>query len=208
MAAEDNVSRVLDRFYVFEGLDGAGTTTQSEMLVSYLKGMRHRVDFDREPTDGPVGVHIRDILAGRSHADHHALALLFAADRRSHMFDPEQGVLARHDADVHVVCDRFLPSSLAYQGVTCGIQQVLSFNGELPVPRHLFFLDVPVSVCLSRLSMRSEREIFEQEAFLLDTLAAYEHALNHMAAHGSSIYRIDGTQSVEEVHAEVCRCIH
>lgn len=207
MATEDEVSPVLDRFYVFEGLDGAGTTTQAELLVSYLKSVGHRVDFDREPTDGPVGVHIRDILAGRANADHHSLALLFAADRRSHMFDEEHGVVARHKEQVRVVCDRFLPSSLAYQGVTCGIQQVLSFNGDLPVPRHLFFLDVPVSVCLSRLSTRSEREIFEQEAFLIETLEAYEHALNHMATRGSSIHRIDGTQSVEEVHAEVCRCL-
>ncbi|TVQ25310.1 MAG: dTMP kinase [Spirochaetaceae bacterium] len=205
MIKTPNNRPVLEHFYVFEGLDGAGTTTQAQLLVQTIHRDGHVVDLDREPTDGPVGLHIRDILGHRGHADHHSLALLFAADRRSHMYDPDRGVVARHQNGVRIVCDRYLPSSLAYQGVTCGLEQVIRFNGELPVPQRLFFLDVPVSVCLDRLEGRNERELFERETFLVETLSAYEAALEHMVAQGSTVYRIDGTQTVEEVHREVCR---
>ncbi len=207
MVSDSSTNTVLAHFYVFEGLDGAGTTTQAERLVSFLRERVDRVDLDREPTPGVIGTHVRDILAGRRAADHHSLALLFAADRREHMFDPESGVLARHEQGTHIVCDRYLPSSLAYQGVTCGFDRVVSFNGDIPVPLHLFFLEVPVSVCLSRLAGRSEREIFEHEAFLQKTLTAYDAALEHMATLGTTVHRLDGTRSVEEVHDDVCSLV-
>src|SRR5579864_7294663 len=106
-------------FIVLEGLDGAGTTTQLVRLAERLRRAGERVVATAEPTDGPIGALIRQALRRRLvHRDGRALtdeslALLFAADRVDHVAGEIEPALARGQ---HVLCDRYVLSSLAYQG--------------------------------------------------------------------------------------------
>src|SRR5260221_11866499 len=106
-------------FAALEGIAGSGRTTQLERLVSHLDaGLGRRAHATREPSTGPVGRLLRELLLGQhalpdgAPADGHAMALLFAADRRDHLRREIEPALA---AGTDVVSDRYLMSSLAYQ---------------------------------------------------------------------------------------------
>src|SRR4029078_3251661 len=106
-------------FIVLEGIDGSGTTTQLGRLGDHLTSRGRRAHTTREPSAGPVGRLLREILLGGHRlpdgapADRRAMALLFAADGRDHLRREIEPALA---AGTDVVCDRYLLSSLAYQG--------------------------------------------------------------------------------------------
>ena len=104
------------RFFVIEGLDGAGTTTQVHLLHRRLRACR-TVHLTREPSDGPAGLQIRLVLENRVKVDPAVLAALFAADRMDHLYHEEGGILARLARGSDVITDRYYLSSLAYQGM-------------------------------------------------------------------------------------------
>src|SRR5690349_10994916 len=97
-------------FLVLEGLDGAGTTTQLECLSRALRQRGATVCATREPSDGPVGVMLRQALTGRlglkggAPLSHETLALLFAADRMDHL---QAEVLPALERGETVICDRY-----------------------------------------------------------------------------------------------------
>ncbi len=112
------------RFIVFEGLDGAGTTTQSRMLAERLQHKGRTVHLAHQPSDGHVGQLIRQILAGRAATaqadgklgvvDERVMALLFAADRLDHLGSQIEPHLARGE---DVILDRYIrASALIIQG--------------------------------------------------------------------------------------------
>ena len=103
------------KLIVLEGIDGSGTTTQARLLCEWLAGRGVAVHLTREPSDGPVGRLIREILHG-AHAPvaGDTMALLFAADRVDHL---SREVLPALDRGTHVVTDRYYHSSLAYQAI-------------------------------------------------------------------------------------------
>ena len=151
-------------FVVVEGLDGAGTTTQTEKLHDYFT--RKGVDSfpTREPTGGPVGKFIRQALSRDvfPSADGAAwipgereLALLFAADRLEHSRD----INARRDGGSLVLCDRYIFSSMAYQTLDPSIsaEWVREINRGCAVPDVTFFLSVSAAECLRRISSRDEK---------------------------------------------------
>ena len=107
---------------VLEGLDGAGTTTQLRMLSERLArdGKQHWATW--EPTDGTIGKMLRGILARDIRAHPRTVALLYAADRSEHVHEPQTGIEARTRNGELVICDRYLFSSLAYQGLECGYE--------------------------------------------------------------------------------------
>lgn len=101
-------------FVTFEGGDGAGKTTQASLLEQWLVGEGREVVRTREPGGTEVGVRIRDIvLHHRGHIAARAEALLYAADRAHHVETVVQPAIARGDV---VIQDRYLDSSVAYQG--------------------------------------------------------------------------------------------
>src|SRR5512147_683892 len=132
------------RFVVLEGLDGAGTTTQARLLGDALRGAGRRVHVTAEPSAGPAGALVRQILtrrvagAGGEGFDPAALALLFAADRLDHVASEIAPKIA---AGLDVVSDRFTLSSLAYQGLTTGdMGWVDVLNARAAVPDVTLFL--------------------------------------------------------------------
>ncbi len=198
---------MLDRFIVFEGLDGAGTTTQSTELVRRLRAIGSSCDHDCEPTEGILGTQIRRVLRGEESLHPCTLALLFAADRHEHLHAVENGVVSRIEAGRTIVSDRYVYSSLAYQGVACGGEFVDRANSGFPHPQLLFFLDVPVSVCLERITDRGAAELFEKEHFLTAVAERYAEVIDRAERDGAVVHRLDGARPADSIAEEVWRIV-
>ena len=140
-------------FIALEGIDGSGTTTQLDRLAAHLRGSNRSVLSTREPSVGPIGRLLRQILVGDHRlpdgtpADGVAVALLFAADRRDHLRREIDPALA---AGQDVICDRYLLSSLAYQADEADAAWVASLARDLREPDLTLLLDLPVSVAAAR----------------------------------------------------------
>src|SRR5690242_1407194 len=118
------------KLIVIEGLDGAGNSTQAQMLRYGLGRVGYKAYFTHQPSEGPAGAIIRlaltrrltyaasDDTAAREPIDGRTLALLYAADRLDHLRNDIEPKLA---AGVQVVCDRYVFSSLAYQGLAADL---------------------------------------------------------------------------------------
>jgi len=105
-------------FVVLEGGDGSGKSTQARLLVARLEGLGREVLATREPGATVAGVGIRALVLGGGDLDPRAEALLIAADRAEHVAEVIRPALERGAV---VVSDRYVPSSLAYQGVARGL---------------------------------------------------------------------------------------
>ncbi len=192
------------RFVVIEGLDGAGTTTQARLLGERLRAAGRIAHVTAEPSGGPVGALIRQVLSARVTGregrafDQKALALLFAADRLDHHADEIAPKLAR---GVDVVSDRFTLSSLAYQGAVLGeMDWVDAINREAAAPDLTLFLRVAPGVALRRRRAASlDREIYEVDAFQRRVAGSYEAALGRVRAAGGRVVELDGARPVEAV---------
>lgn len=196
------------RFIVLEGLDGAGTTTQARLLGDALRRSGRRVHVTAEPSAGPAGALVRQILtrriAGADGAgfDPTALALLFAADRLDHV---AAEIAPKLRDGVDVISDRFTLSSLAYQGLTTGdMAWVDGINSRAAVPDLTVFLRVPAPVAFRRRqAVTADREIFEVGAFQRQVAESYERAMAYLRAAGQRIVEVDGEAPIEAVAAAV-----
>lgn len=193
---------VLDRFVVLEGLDGAGTTTQSELLQEALQRRGERCHATREPTGGPIGKLIRAVLRGELQVTPGTLALLFAADRSEHLYAAD-GIVPALRAGDYVVCDRYLFSSLVYQSLDCSAAYVTALNVRFPLPRHLLFIDTPPEQCQQRVAARQRREMFEALALQQRLRQRYLAVLRQFADRGVAVRRVDGSGSREAVFARI-----
>ena len=99
------------KFIVFEGIDGSGKTTQINLLKQKIENTGTKCLETREPSDGPVGVMIRQCLTGRMKIDEAALAALFAADRLDHINNSVNGLKSKIDEGISVISDRFVLSN-------------------------------------------------------------------------------------------------
>src|SRR5690349_21595737 len=135
-------------FVAIEGIDGAGTTTQTERLVRHFQDQGQQAHATREPSTGPVGRMIREVLAGQ-HApfDRHALALLFAADRLDHLAREIEPALGRGE---HVLTDRYYHSSFAYQSLDADKSWVRAMNSRARRPDLTLIIDLPAEVAAAR----------------------------------------------------------
>lgn len=194
---------------VFEGLDGAGTTTQVKLLEDSLQksnGGNKLVRSTAEPTHGPFGEICRSALRGQITLDRHTLALAFTADRSQHIF-AENGIMEFLASGGWVIQDRYLYSTLAYQD---GADQdwLIALHSIFPRPDLLFFLDTPVKECLSRIRLRGgERELFEQAETLEAVQASYRRILKQAQLSHPVVF-IDGTGSPDVIHRRVLDEIH
>ena len=189
---------VLPGFYVFEGIDGAGTTTQAKRLTGYLSD-RADAHFTFEPTDLPVGRLIRSLLSGPETVEAETLALLYAADRTEHLQRAGSGILARIAAGETIVCDRYLFSSLAYQGTLVDFGYVERLNARFPLPEHLIFIDTPVEEADRRLGTREERDRYENRSLQERVFHTYRTVIDAFERTAVHVHRIDGSRDAETV---------
>ena len=149
-------------FIVFEGIDGSGTTTQSDLLARYIqKNLGVHVVQTREPGGTPLAEKIRCLVLDPNAREMHFSTELFlyAASRSQHV---EELIKPALQEGKPVICDRFTDSTLAYQGYGRGlnianITQVNSMAAGGCIPDLTFYLDVPVEVARERRRQRESR---------------------------------------------------
>jgi dTMP kinase len=158
------------KFIVIEGIDGAGTTTQSKHLVDWMNQQGHKAIGTCEPSHGPIGQMLRQILSGRLMARkpggqahpmcNDVIALLFAADRMDHL-DGE--ILPLLGSGIHVVSDRYLHSSFTYQALQGNLSWIRSLNANARSPDVTYVLDVPSKEAQRRRErVRASSELYEK----------------------------------------------
>jgi dTMP kinase len=139
-------------FIVIEGLDGSGKTTQAKLLAKKLE-KTHRVFLTAEPSCGKIGSYIReDCLYEEKRLPTEAEALLFAADRIEHVCSEVKPAL--EDGKL-VICDRYVYSSLAYQGSAgLSLEWIKTINARSLQPDFSVFIDVPPEKVIERLKRK------------------------------------------------------
>jgi dTMP kinase len=195
------------RFIVLEGIDGAGTTTQTERLAAHLRGRGRRATATREPSDGPVGRLLRQILLGQ-HAlpdggkvAGPAMALLFAADRVDHLQREIEPLLA---GGSDVVSDRYLLSSLAYQAEESDRDWVASLARGVRPADLTILIDVPIAVAADR-RHRAGRAVerYDGDAYLERVAENYRR----LATGAPATVIVDGVKGPDEVAAAIARAV-
>ncbi len=192
---------------VLEGLDGAGTTTQLRLLSERLTRDEKPHSATWEPTDGAIGRMLREILARDIRAHPRTVALLYAADRSEHLHEPQTGIQARIRRGELVISDRYLFSSLAYQGLECGYEYVLGLNSGFPLPQCLVFIDTPVEVCQERLAGRRKTELYDGASFQTRVRDAYLQAIEEYTITGMQVSLVDGDRPAGIIHGEIWKIL-
>jgi dTMP kinase len=189
-------------FVTFEGLDGSGKSTQAELLAGELRGLGREVVLTREPGGTELGERVRELLLGGGGVSPWAEAALFAAARAELVERVIRPALGR-GADV--VCDRYVDSSLAYQGIArgLGVDRVLELNrpaiGDL-LPDRTFLLLVDAELSGARSGNEPDRIEREGADFRARVEAAYEELSRRFA---ERIVAVDGSLPPEEIAAHV-----
>ncbi|OEH91695.1 dTMP kinase [Bacillus solimangrovi] len=195
-------------FITFEGGEGAGKTTVLTHVAEKLKNKGYPIIVTREPGGIEIAEKIREVILNRNHTkmDPRTEALLYAAARRQHLVekvkpDLEKGLI--------VLCDRFIDSSLVYQGYArgLGVEEVFEINQfaiEAMMPNLTIFLDVPPKVGLERINKEKSREINRLD---LEELSFHEKVregyLLIREKFSDRISTIDATQSLDDIIKEV-----
>jgi dTMP kinase len=190
-------------FVTFEGLDGSGKTTQAELLHERLEAAGHDVVLTREPGGTELGERIRDLVLHGGHVAPWAEALLYAASRAQHVEEVIRPALER---GASVVCDRYLDSSVAYQGVgrELGLERVLELNldavgGLLPDRTFLLTLD-PEQVTARLAEQQPDRLEREGDDFHARVAEGYRELAERFP---DRIVVLDGARTPEELAEEV-----
>lgn len=195
----------LHNFIVFEGIDGAGTSTQIQILKKELDTTEYF--FTAEPSESETGQFLRRMLKGEIAHDPKTAAYLFAADRNEHLYGTGHGcgIVQKCAAGTKVVSDRYIFSSLAYQSVTCGLELPRALNSAFPLPEILFFFEIEPETSLERIGRRAFREIYEQIDFLKQTESQYRSVISEYEKQntGMKIVRIDAAMPIPDVTAEL-----
>lgn len=202
----ESMKRLPGRFIVFEGLDGAGTTTQQQRLLALLANHGVAVHGTAEPSQQDTGKLIRRVLRGEADSvSAETMALLFAADRRVHL---QTEILPQLAKGTHVICDRYLLSSLAYQQAA-GVDRdfIAMANRDIYLPDLTILLTVPVQIAAQRRMQRQQpRDLYETDLFQKQVADLYEKEV--MQALDPQAYQVlDGAGPVEHVERLVHRAL-
>ena len=189
-------------FVTFEGLDGSGKSTQAEVLRKHLEESGREVVATREPGGTQLGEQIRELLLGGTEISPWAEAALFAAARAELVAEVIRPALER-GADV--VCDRYLDSSLAYQGIArgLGVERVLALNMDAIrglLPDVTFLLLIDPAEAANRSGEASDRIEREGAEFLGEVDKAYRELGSIFAGR---IVMLDGSRPSDEIAKEV-----
>ncbi len=177
-------------FICIEGLDGCGKTTQAKLLAKKLM-KSHIAFYTAEPSRGNIGTFIRKrCLYGEKRLSTVVEALLFAADRFEHV---ENEILPALREGRLVISDRYVYSSLAYQGAaSLSLEWIETLNEQALKPDLAVFIDVELETVMNRL--KSKRSVMEN----METLQKVRDVYLKFVAKGELV-RLDGNRAKDEV---------
>jgi dTMP kinase len=189
-------------FITLEGLDGSGKTTQAQLLGARLEADGVDVVTTREPGGTPLGEQIRDLVLHGAHVAPWAEAALYAAARAQHV---DQLIRPALERGATVICDRYVDSSVAYQGIArgLGLERVLELNlavVEQLMPDRTILLEIDVSDAAGRMGADLDRIEREDEGFRARVAAAYRELA---AMYPERYVVVDGTAPPEDVAEEI-----
>jgi dTMP kinase len=190
-------------FIAFEGGEGIGKSTQSQLLKQWLEQEGETVVLSREPGGTDLGVEIRKILLSHSTGEisPRAEALLYAADRAHHVFSVIRPALAKGEV---VISDRYFDSSIAYQGAGRVLEpgevaRISRWATESLFPTLTIIIDLPAEIGLGRLKSKDRLES--------QPLAFHERVrqefLQLALLDPERYFIVDGNQSIEDIHTEI-----
>jgi dTMP kinase len=192
------------KFIVFEGIDGAGKTTQIHLLLQRMAATSIPFHATKEPTEGKVGSIIRKVLTKQLQLDEKSMAALFLADRFDHIQDPEHGMRQHLNQGKHIICDRYYLSSYAYHSAFLPLDWLIACNAEcakLLRPDVIFFLDLSPEESLARLTKtRTHLDLYETKERLTTVRQQYHLAIQRIQ-HEENIVMLNATMA-EKVIAE------
>ena len=199
------------RFVVLEGIDGAGTTTHVARLAERLRNEKIPVRTTREPSDGPIGTLVRQVLTGRvvvpggRAPNWQTMALLFAADRMDHIEAEIEPWVAEGGV---MISDRYDASSLAYQSVSSGrsgteaLEWIRSLNSFCARPDLTIVIDVASDEAARRREQRGEAaQLYEQNEVQRALAVFYRDLAKHQPK--DRIVIVDGGGAIADVHARI-----
>lgn len=195
-------------FITFEGPEGAGKTTVIQMIAERLTKNNIEVLATREPGGIEIAEKIRTIILNPAHTamDERTEALLYAAARSQHYFEKVRPAL---DAGKLVICDRFIDSSLAYQGYARGIgmsdiYQINKFAVGEYMPDLNILFDVSPQIGLSRINKNKGREVNRLDLEKMDFHNKVREGYHKLyEGNKDKFIKIDAEKSIEEVFSEV-----
>lgn len=193
-------------FICFEGVDGAGKSTQARMLQQRLKASGRDAELVADPGTTPIGTAIRQILLHNDAPITAAAQMLLFSAARAELAEYIRQKLV---AGVVVICDRWLLSTLVYQGEINGISSGLIldiFKTTSGVyPDVCFLLDLPPACAQARIGKPADRyERACQEDWQRVCAAYHRHARQGVAA--NFVQKLDATQDPDSIHADVYAC--
>ena len=183
-----------------EGIDGCGKSTQTKLLQKKLEELGENTVILKEPTNGPHGQKLWDVLHGKRKATNKEILDFFILDRKQHINEKIQPAL---DDGTIVLMDRYYYSSMAYQ-VAGGldVEYVRNKHNFAPDPDIVLIFDLPVSTALERVRGHSEADEFEKEEHLEKVREAY------LNLESDTLVRIvDSTRTPEEIFEEVWKLV-
>lgn len=197
-------------FITFEGNDGSGKTTICKGVQTKLIEMGYDCIYTREPGGSSIAESIRNILldVNNTEMDDRTEALLYAASRRQHL---KEVVLPALKEKKIVLCDRFIDSSLAYQGVArhIGLKEVWDINQfaiDGCMPQKTLFLSVSIETGAKRMNLRGDLNRLDKEksSFHQAVREGYEQLIQ---MYPERIERIDAESDVETVLKDAMNCV-
>lgn len=186
-------------FICIEGLDGCGKTTQARLLVKALRKRGYDAVYTAEPSRGKIGKFIkRYCLHGERRVSTIVEALLFAADRYEHV---ENEIIPALEQGKIVVSDRYVYSSLAYQGAAgLSLDWIRKINQHAVTPDLAIYLDVEPETVIHRL--KPKRSVMEN----LETQRKVREVYTKLVEEGELV-KVNGNLTKEEVAKEILRLV-
>lgn len=194
-------------FIVFEGADGSGTSTQSNLLKEYFIQQGQKAVLTAEPSNGPIGHLIREALkkrvlftADKKRFDQQ-MAYLFAADRHDHLYNDVDGVYKLLGEGKHVICTRYYFSSFAYQADE-GYEFIHDLNKRFPKPDLVIYIDTSIEASIDRIQHRTVQDIYENKEKLLRVKERYEQIFSR---YDGRLLIVNGDRSPQDIFAEIVK---
>ena len=195
-------------FISLDGLDGTGKSTQQRLLCEWLRELGHDVVACRDPGTTPLGERIRTVLLARDSVpiDRRAEMLLYMAARAQLVQEVIEPALA---AGKSVVSDRYLLANIVYQGHAGGLDPAALWRvGQIAtgglLPKLTIVLDMPPEAAASRIQRQRDRMEEQGDDF---SRRVREGFLTEAADDPQGIAVINAAQSIEAVHADICRAV-